>query len=238
MEKLRLLLIDFKNGVAGVEDVVSSGIHYWIHTTTEFAETGQFREVTETLASYATRKGEWNPQGFYGGTMTNSAIGMLAVVEAVFRRHIYESNIGETVEVGGAKYLVRPCTAALMPIRLWERHELPRRRAWQREERFGVFEARKLCFANRNEPKPSKVYFAKGTTSVVPPANSVARLGGSSSSEVVFLDKFARPIAAFKDAGGWNNPYAQPMPIPDRLDWRQLRSLGKSTRDILFGVHG
>lgn len=250
-KKKRLLFVDFNARIAGIEDTVSPGIHCWIRVTTDFAELGEFREVSETLAQCAAGKaihgysqkrrrceGGWNPHGFHGGLVTSSAIGLLAVVEAVFRRRFYESDIGRIVELGGLEYLVRPCPADMMPLRLWERYELPRRRAAQREEPFGLIHARRLCFAHRNDPKPSRVHFAKGTTSVEPPAEAVGRLGGSESSTVVFVDKFARPIAAYRAAGSWDSHYAQPIPIPDHLDWRRLRSLGTSTRDILFGVHG
>lgn len=254
MKKKRcaLMFVDFKTGIAGLEETVASGIHCWIRGTAEFAKPGEFREVSETLAACAAGKaihdswsgektrceGGWNPRGFHGGKMTNAAIGLLAVVEGIFRRRFYESDIGQTVELGGVEYLIRPCKADLMPIRLWERHEKPWRRAYARKLPFGLNEARRLCFEARKNPTPQRVYFAKGTTSVEPPPGAVARIGGSESSTVIFVDKFARPIAAYKAAGSWNSHYAQSIPIPATLDWQQLQPLGKSIVDVLFGVHG
>lgn len=246
-----LLLVDFEAGIAGLEEIVRSGIHCWIHGTTDFAQPGQFREVTETLAACAAGKaihgygneksrceGGWNPYGFHGGTMTGAAIGLLAVVEGVFRQKVWQCDIGRTIRIGEVEYLVRPCEAELMPVRLWERHERPWRRKSSREVPFALNEARRLCFGARKNPTPKRTYFAKGTTSVEPPAGAVARIGGSESSMVVFVDKFARPLAAYKAVGSWDSHYAQPIDIPPTLDWNRLQPLGKSTADALFGVHG
>jgi hypothetical protein len=209
--------------------------------------------VTSTLAACAAGKaihgwgekktrceGGWNPRGFHGGAMTESAIGLLAVVEVVFRRTIVRSDIGRTVRLGDAEYVVRPCRADLMPIRLYERHEAVQRRLWEERlgSKLGPFEARRICFGARKNPVPRRVYFAKGTTSVEPPAGAVARIGGSESDTVVFVDKFARPLAAYAAAGEWWSHCAEPIPIPDRLDWNKLRPLGGSRADVLFGVHG
>lgn len=250
----KLLLVDFDKGIAGIEDTVSSGIHGWIRTTTEYAKPGEFREVSRTLAACASGKGihkhfsesnipcegGWNPKGFHGGSTTNcvSVIGLLPMVELIFRVRIWENNIGETVELGGIQYLIRPCQANLMPTRFWERYELPTIRKVRCQKPFGLVEARRCCFAHRNDPKPERVYFAKGTTSIEPPVSAVARIGGSGSDTVVFVDKLGIPIAAYRAAGGWNNHNAKPIPIPNHIDWRRLRSLGRSTRDIIFGVHG
>lgn len=260
MKKQFLLLVDFEAGIAGVENTVGSGIHCWIRGTTDYAQPGRFREVSEALAACAAGKaihggrwageertrceGGWNPNGFHGGTMTNAAIGLLAVVEGIFRQTIWQSDIGRTIQLGEVEYLIRPCKADLMPIRLYERYESVwwGRREGQLAARgvkpFGLSEARRLCFGARKNPVPKRTYFAKGTTSVEPPTGAVARIGGSESSTVVFVDKFARAMEAYKAAGSWDSHYAQPIPIPATLDWQRLQPLGKSTTDALFGVHG
>lgn len=231
---MKLMLVDFTNRVVGIEDTVGSGINFWIHTNTEFAKPGEFRCVTDTLA----KAGEgWNPDRFCGGLLTGSVIGLLAVVEAMVKEWIWSSHIGKTIQLGRSQYVIRPCEADLMPVRLYQRYQAEWRRRHSRSP-FGLREARRLCFGARNNPAPSRVFFAKGTTSVETPRGAVARIGGSESSTIIFVDKFARPIVAYKAAGSWDFHYAQEIPIPNKLNWRELRPLGKSSTDALFGVHG
>lgn len=231
-----LLLADFSAGIAGVEDIVSSGIHCWIHKTTDFAKPNEFREVSETLAACAAGKaihkkwwgevrcqGGWNPQGFHGGIISNSVIGPMAVLEGIFHRTLSSEDIGLVLKLGNVGYVVRPCRADLMPLRLYERYEsCEARLAARGVKSFGLSEARRLCFAAKNNRLSKRVYFAKGTVSVVPPMGAVAVIGRSDSSKIVFLDKFARPIAAYGEDGSWDCHYGHSIPIPSKMEWQQF----------------
>ncbi len=211
-----LLLVDFEAGVAGLEDTILSGIGYGIHTRffSEPPKPGDFEEVRQ--------------KGYH----TNAAVGPLYVVDALFRMRLDRSYIGHTLKFGGVEFLIRPCPASLIATRLWERCTLPKIRAERREEHVTLQQARRMCFSHRNDPRPKEVCFAKGTTAVRPPAEAVARIGGSESSTVVFVDKFARPIWACRSEGSWRRWYPVSAPIPVAIDWRRLRSLGEATRLI------
>ncbi len=248
--KYNLLLVDCERGVVGVENMVAFGLRHYVDIWEDQVSGARFRTVTNTLALCCKKgrvhqsgykcPGGWNPSGFHGGEAANfSGIGPLGVVEAFLRKRIYfKMSFGDIVEGQEAKYIVKPCPADLIPLRLFEKYENGNARKRARIKRLGLWEARRLCFTQRNVSRPEYVYFSKGTTRVVPPAGAVARLGGSESSEVIFLDKFARPIKAYEAAGDWRRTYAKEIPIPEKLDFQRLRSLGKSTRDILFGVQG
>ncbi len=235
METKNLLLVDFDAGVAGVERMLQAEV--CVRTTMEFAENGEFREVTDALARYY----EWNPKGFKGGAMTGSAVGPLAIIRAVVGQRITREDIGRVVKLGkrGLDYEVRQCRANLMPLRLWERYTRRYVRQYgSKHQVFGLTEARRLCFAVSKQDRPPRVYFAKGVICMDTPDGAVARIGSGESSSVIFLNKFAHPIAAYEAAGSWNNNYARQVKVPDRLDWGKLRPLGKSTTDAMFGVRG
>lgn len=240
-----LFFVDFKANIVGLENASVSGVAYALRTTSERAEPGEFRQVSETLPKYG---GGWNPRGFRGGVMTGSVIGLLPVIEAYSKRRIWESDIGQIIELGcfnygpdhgkPAKYVIRPCCADQMPARLWGRHQDQEKRRWVHAPR-NLNEARRLCFAARNQPKPNRVYFGKGTTYVSPPENAVARIGSGMSSTLVFLDKFAQPISAYLSYGdGGMGRYVKAIQIPEKLNWDELFPLGKSWSDVVFGVTG
>lgn len=249
-ESYNLLLVDWERNVVGVENMIAFGLHYYVDTWEDQVSGARFRTITDTLAQCCEKgrvhpsgykcPGGWNPEGFHGGLAANfSGIGPLGVVEAFLRKRIYyKMSFGKVVEGKEAKYIIKPCPADLIPLRLYEKYQKGNARARVWKNRLGHWEARRLCFAQRNVSRPQYVFFSKGTTRVVPPAGAVARLGGSESPEVIFLDKFARPIQAYEAAGDWNRTHAKEIPIPEKLDYQRLRSLGMSTRDIIFGVRG
>ena len=256
-----IILVDFEAGVVGIENAPFAFRHFFSPSCGSTDDpTPIWREVTSTLAGWfggnyrpwsdhKIHPGGWNPPGFWGGTGTRSIVGPLADLEAWQRQRL---QVGAVVKLGGAgvgyheppeqEWVVRPCAANDIPLHLYRRHELRWDPRWRRTQPgFGLVEARRLCFGAKDAPKPKAVYFAKGTTSVHPPAEAVARIGGSESSRIIFLDKFARPIAAWVGKCGGCDCWAEQVATPaqaDITDWRALRPLGRSATDVLFGVHG
>jgi len=228
-----LLLVDFDADLCGIEDPLKHDVY--VRHTCGHAGNGEFRCVSKEYALAVAYGGaDWNPTDFYGGVLAESVVGPLAVVEAILGRRLWSAT---EVTLGKGRYLVRPCQAQFIPLRLWERAKLRSVRAQRQKERMTAERARRLCFAARQAPKPERVYFAKGTAWVFTPPQAVARLGSSEDSMIVLLDQFARPIAAYQ-AYAWDGmTQVRCIPIPERLpSWERLRPLGRSLTDTLFGV--
>ncbi|MEM3038646.1 MAG: hypothetical protein QXE45_04545 [Thermoplasmata archaeon] len=179
------------------------------------------------------------------GILTNSAIGYSLVAEFFFGRrvkpgeylHTEITNCLQKKVPTDYKVIEMPIQSAYyhLQVRAERRHKKITESMYRE---VSLAEARRLCFQLKNHKKPGYVYFAKGTARVMTPNNAVARIGSSESDEVIFLDHFARPISAWCAKQDGPIVWAEPDRIPEKLDYRQLRPLGKSTVDIIFGVRG
>ncbi len=258
----KIIFVDHAAGVVGIETAPATLRVFFqpgLGSSLD-ASVPEWRECTDTLAK-AVAGGEYGPPrgcnspGFWGGTTTQSIMGPLAELEAWLHRRLLVGQVVRLVDEESAAYyrepldrewVVRPCPADEMPIHLYRRYRLRTRgfsAATYRGEspkHFGLVEARRLCFGAKDAPKPKAVYFGKGTVSVYPPAEAVARVGGSESSSVVFVDKFARPLAAYVSRCGGCDCWTEQIKTPSQSDinWAALRPLGRSATDALFGVHG
>lgn len=114
---MRLILIDTKRGICGVENLSILAPH--IQMTCGVAEPWQFRRVTADLAILAYTEG-WNPSRFVGGNASYKlGIGYAPILELAIARALPEP--GQVLATPDGQWAVRECRADLIAWHLWRR---------------------------------------------------------------------------------------------------------------------